>query len=308
MSRETEKVLKELGKYIDSHSNDDLTESDVQRLMNSFMAEYNSNIPARVTPQTAETSDDYMELAYDAATEKDALKYARQALKLDPYNYDAELFILDCKTTDDDTKLVKDLEKKVQKATKHMKDEGYFEEDSIGNFWGIVETRPYMRLRGRFVQSLLDCSMLGRAKDECLELLRLCEGDNLGIRYQLMHIYAYFEDEQAALALQEQYDNYDETEMLLPLSVIYYKKGNYTKAQEYLRRLNRANKDLEMFFKFVSGYASLDEALPEPEFGFGIRPGTIDELMEEMEYNSFLFMNLDTYMEWAYLQVLKMDR
>ena len=44
-------------------------------------------------------------------------------------------------------KLVRDLSKKVQAATKHMREEGYFEEDCVGSFWGgVVETFPDMKV------------------------------------------------------------------------------------------------------------------------------------------------------------------
>lgn len=43
-------------------------------------------------------------------------------------------------------KLVRDLPKKVQAATKHMREEGNFEEDCVGSFWGIVETFPDMKV------------------------------------------------------------------------------------------------------------------------------------------------------------------
>ena len=306
MSRETEKLFKDLHKYMEEHSTDILTEDDAHRLANEFMAQYNLNIPTPVTADTAKTSDDYLELAYDASTLKDAVKYAKKALELDPNNYDAEVMLLTSKNTDD-TKLTKDLSNAVQRATKHMSDEGYFEDDSIGHFWGIVETRPYMRLRSEYMQALVECGMIGKAREEGEELIRLCENDNLGVRYQLMHIYAYFEDEQAALNLHQKYDNYDETQMLLPLSIIYYKKGDFVKASKYLRKLNSVNKDLKLFLKVLIGLGDYDE-LPDPEVDFGYRPNTVEELMMEVAANEFLFSNLTTYIEWAYQQVKNLNK
>ncbi len=57
-----------------------------------------------------------------------------------------------------------------------------------GDFWGVLETRPYMRLRHSYLELLIQCGMMGKAVNEAEELLRLCEGDNLGIRYALMQI------------------------------------------------------------------------------------------------------------------------
>lgn len=43
MSKETEKLFKEFHKYIDEHSDENRTEADVERLMNEFIAQYNSS-------------------------------------------------------------------------------------------------------------------------------------------------------------------------------------------------------------------------------------------------------------------------
>ena len=53
---------------------------------------------------------------------------------------------------------------------------------------------------------LLDCGKIGMAKNACLEILDLNNDDNLGARFILMHIYAYFEDEKSAVKLFERYD------------------------------------------------------------------------------------------------------
>ena len=169
------------------------------------MQYYDSN-PPYVTEETAESADDYLELAYVAASRKDALKYAKEALKLDPHNFDAESLVLELKARNGD-KLVRDYAKAVQRATAFTKEKGFFEEEYIGDFWSVLETRPYMRLRCRYANLLTLCGMIGQARDECKELLRLCEDDDMGIRFLLMHIQVYFEDEEAALKLYKQFDS-----------------------------------------------------------------------------------------------------
>lgn len=302
MSRETEKVFKEFQKYLEERAGKDVTDEEIERLLNEFMERYNSNLPQPVTPETATSSDDYLELASLASSSKDALKYAKKALELDPYNFDAESIAIEMKANDA-TGLVQGYEKALHKATKHMEEEGYFEEEHIGNFWGVLETRPYMRLRGSYVRWMIMCGMYGRAKTECEELLRLCENDNMGMRYILMHLYAYFEEEASALALHRQYGGNDETEMLLPLSILYYKRGDYIKAARYLKRLAKVNKDLKRFLKLVQ--TGREEDFEGFEMDGGFRPDTMEELMVELHENDFLFTSADAYMQWADLQLQK---
>ncbi len=69
---------------------------------------------------------------------------------------------------------------------------------------------------------------LGRIKQaicEGEEMMKLYTNDNLGIRCRLMRLYAYLEDADGASRLHEKYDDYDETQMLLPFTVLYYKLG-----------------------------------------------------------------------------------
>ena len=203
----------------------------------------------------------------------------------------------------DGTELVRSYEKAVQKATKYMEEKGYFRDECIGDFWKILETRPYMRLRAGFAENLVKCGKMGQAREECRELLKLCDGDNLGMRYHLMHIYTYFEEEEAALALHKHFDLCNETQMLFPLSILYYKKGNYTKATQYLRKLNSVNKDLKKFLQIFTG--DLFELFEEYESENGYRPNTIEELIVELNENLFLFTATNYYSEWALKQVKK---
>ena len=59
-----------------------------------------------------------------------------------------------------------------------------FEED-VGQFWGILETRPYMRARAGLAQCLWQLGRRKESVEHYQELLRLNPNDNQGIRYLL---------------------------------------------------------------------------------------------------------------------------
>ena len=126
MGKETEKIFKDFSKYVEENSDGNRTEADMRNMINEFIAKYNSNLPLKVTPKTAKSSDDYLELAYDADNLNDALKYAKEALKLDPNNFDAEALLIEIKTISS-TKRVRDYAKAVERATAYLEKEGYFE-------------------------------------------------------------------------------------------------------------------------------------------------------------------------------------
>lgn len=96
----------------------------------------------------------------------------------------------------------KSLCKKIQKLTTAMKEEGdalqeidgyeeVFTDDSVGRFWGLFETRDYMRARLRLANELYDFACQANPPQlhywNCMlehyqEMLRLCMSDNLGLR------------------------------------------------------------------------------------------------------------------------------
>ncbi len=64
--------------------------------MSEFMLQYDTDSDL-ITEAAPETSDEYFELALDADNDKDALKYEKKALSLDPHNFDAEAMVIELK-------------------------------------------------------------------------------------------------------------------------------------------------------------------------------------------------------------------
>ena len=58
-------------------------------------------------------------------------------------------------------------------------------EEHAGHFWGILETRPYMRARYGLVETLLKVktyAAVEAAHGHVTDILRLCRSDNMGVR------------------------------------------------------------------------------------------------------------------------------
>lgn len=58
-------------------------------------------------------------------------------------------------------------------------------EEHAGHFWGILETRGYMRARFALVEGLLKIktyAAMKAAQGHIMDLLRLCRGDSMGVR------------------------------------------------------------------------------------------------------------------------------
>lgn len=255
-----------------------------------------------ITAANAQTADDYLFLYEKETHVPTAMKYLKKALLLEPENIEAHQLMAEA-TARDKMELLQNLEQVIELGKKVMAEEGYDKKDYIGSYWGLHETRPYMRLRSDYIDLLISCAMYRRAIAEGEESIRLNENDNLGIRYQLMHLYVFLEEEEPALNIYRKYGEYEETQMLFPLSILYFKKGDFLKALDYLNRLNQVNKDAKKIIKALQAEA-LDKHLHlyNP---YGYRPFTGEELMTEIMENSFLFKEMGEYYEWAVKKMKK---
>lgn len=253
--------------------------------------------------EALEDMDEDLQRAYDAESKAETLKYAKRSLKNNPRNVEAETLIAQCQAKSED-----DLQKKylkiLEKEEKTLKNDGIWEDESIGDFWLIAETRPYMRLYNSYVDSLIVTRKFRKAAAESEKMLQLCENDNLGIRYRLMHIYAYLEEETAAQRLYRQYEEENCTMFLLPLAVLYYKLDDLKTAAGYLKQLFQVNPECKIFFELQDVEpekieevinASMDKLA---ETG-GYKPGSLEEFLVITQEEQYLYESEASFWIWA---------
>ena len=253
--------------------------------------------------EALEDMDEDLQRAYDAESKAETLKYAKRSLKNNPRNVEAETLIAQCQAKSED-----DLQKKylkiLEKEEKTLKNDGIWEDESIGDFWLIAETRPYMRLYNSYVDSLIVTRKFRKAATESEKMLQLCENDNLGIRYRLMHIYAYLEEETAAQRLYRQYEEENCTMFLLPLAVLYYKLDDLKTAAGYLKQLFQVNPECKIFFALQDVEpekieevinASMDKLA---ETG-GYKPGSLEEFLVITQEEQYLYESEASFWIWA---------
>jgi tetratricopeptide (TPR) repeat protein len=80
-----------------------------------------------------------------------------------------------------------------------------FFEENAGHFWGILETRPYMRARQGLADILWRLKRKDEARDHFREMLRLNPNDNQGIRDLLLALLLEMERDDEARELLRQY-------------------------------------------------------------------------------------------------------
>ncbi len=140
--------------------------------------------PHEKTPsdKLQESEELYWE-ALESANPSRAKFLYRKAIELDPGNLSAIHALMGTMelTPEQSTILLPRL---IDLAAIQLGGAPFFEAHN-GFFWGLVQTRPYMRLRAELAKSYANQNRLEEAIQEWRGLLELCRGDNLGLRFLL---------------------------------------------------------------------------------------------------------------------------
>ncbi len=237
-------------------------EKELDEKLQEFIQKYNAG---DIEYENTILDDAYelLEKAENASTKAQAIKYAKEAYDMCPDCFDA--ILLQVHLEENPLKRWKLLEEGLQFEKERLENEGYFDKDNIGHFYGIFETRPYIRGLLTKAECLILDGKIKQARDVYKEILRLNKNDNAGARYSLMAIYAFLEEEKDMLKLYNKYQE-ENLEMLFPLFILYYKQGNDDKAKEYLDRINKANPHFKKFFK---GTMKENKDIPEGYYSKG---------------------------------------
>jgi tetratricopeptide (TPR) repeat protein len=163
-------------------------------------------------------------------------------------------------------------------------------EQQAGHFWGILETRPYMRAREGVAASLVAMGQLDKAIPHCRELLRLNPDDNQGIRYLLARALLGQGMEEDLLELLRKYDDASADWAYTRALAIYRLKGSGRRAGKELRNAFMTN-------PWVPAYALGLKKAPRraPEYS---EPGEGSEAIFYLAYNWEAWENTPGAIEW----------
>ncbi len=192
------KIIGKLAEAGDFSSVDELN-AHLQRLMDS--GELNRTIQA--APESP--AEQAQELAYRAMEEPSsakARKLAEKALKLDPACIDALVIRAQTRRLGR-SEFIAEIRAAVQAGERSLGEKEFIE--GRGHFWGILETRPYMRARRELAIALLGAGQLREAADEFAAMLELNPNDNQGVRDYLLGVYLALSDLDGAASLYRQY-------------------------------------------------------------------------------------------------------
>jgi len=200
------------------------------------------------------------ELVYEAfeASGKKLVELARQALEICPDCADAYVLLAEeaAQTLEEQKNL---FEQGVLAGERALGPKMF--KNEVGNFWGILETRPYMRARAGLAQCLWLLSSRKEALDHYRDLLRLNPNDNQGIRYLLANcLLAEALDQELENLLHTYEDDRSATWLYSRALLLFRKDGNSQRARAALQEAKAYNRFVPLF---LLGKKRLPRYLPD---------------------------------------------
>jgi len=183
--------------------------------------------------------------AWEARTQRQAAALARRALEMFPDCADAYTVLAGAEARSAEEARV--LYEHGVDAGRRSLGKAFFDEHR-GHFWGMIETRPYMRAR----QGLADCLWaLGRKRESlahCEALLELNPDDNQGIRHGLLSRYLALGNDIRAARLFRDYAHDASAAFLWSRVLLDLRRGDQVAAKEHLVLAMHGNPHVAGFF------------------------------------------------------------
>jgi tetratricopeptide (TPR) repeat protein len=280
--RKLESMMRAIGQQMAAQGPMDMEKA------NQFLESFQGK-PVPFTPTSdAERAVALVDQAFEARGRRQ-VQLAREALKLDPNCIDALLLLAD--GPGDAESSLPLLQQATEAGARQLGPELF--EREAGHFWGILETRPYMRARQQLALTLMDLDRYDEAAGHLRELLRLNPGDNQGNRYLLVH--ALLEEDHLeeldALLNHSEYRDEQSAEWAFSRALLGFRKGaDSAEAQAQLEQAMRINPHV---VPLLIGRASMPPGLPD-----SYSPGGEDEAVLYVDEAAPAWQDTEGAIEW----------
>jgi tetratricopeptide (TPR) repeat protein len=232
---------------------------EMNAFLNEAMAQGNVASPAPSTPL-----EEAQEVIYQAleATGKRRENLARRALTISPDCADA--YVLLAEMTEDPREARRLYEQGIRAGERALGAETF--EQMAGEFWGLLETRPYMRAREGLAQVLWHLGEHDAAVAHARDMLRLNPGDNQGIRYRLLNWLMAMNDNSGAEGVLAEYpDEWSAIWAYSALLLAFRKSGGSKSAERALKHAVEVNPHVALY---LTSAKDLPKSMPA-YFGMG---------------------------------------
>lgn len=229
----------------------------MEGVMQQAIAQQLGEQPGSGDPQL-DQAQQIMYQAWDESNPGKRLTLAHQALATSPDCADA--YVLLAEEEADTVGRALEYYRQGVEAGQRALGEDYFSE-AVGHFWGLLETRPYMRALSGQANMLWQLRRHEEAIAIFREMLRLNPGDNQGVRYSLLQLLVELNRGDEARALIAQYaDEYSAAWLYTQALLAFQQEGDSDSSRVALKEALKQNPHVPAY---LTGQKRIPTRLPD---------------------------------------------
>lgn len=184
--------------------------------------------------------------AWEVADPEERIRLARKALKISPDCADA--YGLLAEEAETYLEALEYYEAGVEAGKRALGEDFFEDEENKGHFWGILETRPYMRALAGVGNTLWELNRKDEAEKTFRYLLKLNPNDNQGIRYSLLLLLFDMGKHNEAGKLTRKFSWDPSAEMIYSRILLdYQEKGASPKLEKDLKKAFAVNPFVQIY-------------------------------------------------------------
>jgi tetratricopeptide (TPR) repeat protein len=258
--------------------------------MNAYLKQFNTKgrFPEWIPETPMEQAQELIYQALETAGKKERIRLAIESLKI--CDDCADAYVLLAEEAAEIPEQARNWYQRGVEASERALGPEVFAK-GVGHFWGLIETRPYMRAR----EGLADCLFSLGERDVAIEhyrdMLRLNPNDNQGIRYKLLSCLMERNDIDAAKELLGQYKNeYSADWFFMRALITFIQHGASREANKQLRKAVKQNPHV---VPYLLGERKMPLDLPD-RIGFGDEDEAISHAAEFAD----VWLGIPGALEW----------
>jgi hypothetical protein len=215
-----------------------------RRVMEGMMRQLVGGLQGMPANPALQQAQDLIYEAVGLADESEKVRLAQQALALCPDCADAYVLLAEhAKSRKEARELY---EKGVVAGERALGPQAF--QESVGHFWGILETRPYMRAREGLAHCLWASGHREEAVPHLQEMLRLNPNDNQGARYTLASWLLILGRDEDLSRLLQQYPEEGMASWAYTKALLAFRQnGDTPETRQILEKARKSNRHVPAF-------------------------------------------------------------
>jgi tetratricopeptide (TPR) repeat protein len=181
--------------------------------------------------------------AFEEPSEQRRVRLAKQALEICPDCADAYVLLAEHATSRKEA--LRLYGQGVAAGERALGPEAF--QRDVGHYWGLLETRPYMRARLGLAHALWAAGRRDEAVRHLQDMLRLNPDDNQGVRYTLAGSLLFLDRDDDLDRLLRQYDEPSATWAYTKALLAFRRHGDTPEAGRLLKQAQKTNKHVPAY-------------------------------------------------------------